>query len=181
MMKQRADANGMLVPVLARRSLRSAARHFLRPVGEREGESGAAFDTYGKELHVLASVLTTDTELAEQLVVQAIVAHQGGPCTLRELSAAVHVAWLAWGPPIWSVELPPAPSTSTSAAMLYEMHGLPDDQRAALGICRFGGHTYRQAADLFGVPAEDVARMLCEALRALATPRKRSAQPCPAA
>ncbi|MEJ7635829.1 hypothetical protein [Aeromicrobium sp.] len=136
----------------------------------------AVFDHYGSELHLMARILTDDQELAERVVIQAIAAHHSGPCTLRQLSAAVYVAWAAWGPhPRTSASLAPV-DDSAAEAQLYEFHGLQDDQRAALGLCRFGGHTYRQAALVMGLPADHVAELLCAAMRNLARPRSMPAR-----
>ena len=38
-------------------------------------------------------------------------------------------------------------------------------QRAGLALCVFGGHTYREAAGLLGLPPTTVAELLTSALR----------------
>lgn len=144
----------------------------------RSGPAASTYKAYGKELHLLAMVLTDDTELAQELVVQAIMTYGLGPSSLQELSSGVYVAWIGWGSPALSGE--PA-GRSTRAQMLHEIHGLPADQRAALGLCRYGGHTYRRAADVLGLAPELVARLLQDALSSLATPRILRLRPSPAA
>ncbi|MBC7629905.1 sigma factor-like helix-turn-helix DNA-binding protein [Aeromicrobium sp.] len=166
---------------LARRPAQAAPRHARRSTDATEDPSGAVFDEHGNELYLLACVLTEDPDLAEELVIQAIMAHRGGPSTLREFSAAVHEAWWAWGPESRTVDRQLLDDSSASETILHELHGLPDDQRSALALCRFGDHTYRQAAERLGRPAKEVALLLCEALRTLACPGERLLEPSPAA
>ena len=64
---------------------------------------------------------------------------------------------------------------------MHEIHGMLADQRAALGLYKYGGHTYRQAAELLDLPPERVARLLCDALRSLANPFASLLEPSPAA
>lgn len=176
-----ADAHRAPAPEGARHPALETLRRALRPAKKPEPRVATTYDELGHALYLFACVLTDDVKLAEQLVVQTIVAHQSGPSTLQDLSAGVHVAWLAWGHPPLSAESSPLPGTSPSALMLHEIHGLPTDQRAALGLCKYGGHTYRQAADLLDLPPEQVARLLCDALRSLATSRALCVEPSPAA
>ena len=119
----------------------------------RSGPAASTYKAYGKELHLLATVLTDDTELAQELVVQAIMTYGLGPSSLQELSSGVYVAWIGWGSPALSGE--PAG--------------------------RYGGHTYRRAADVLGLAPELVARLLQDALSSLATPRILRLRPSPAA
>lgn len=119
-------------------------------------------------MYLLASVLTPDPEHAERLVVQAIKAKGDDVCEFRQLAAAVHVAWSAWGSPLEPSKSPMPSGGSASAQVMRDLHGLPDDQRSAIALCRFGGHDYRQAADALGLPAPELAVLLGQALRALA-------------
>ncbi|MGH3496270.1 MAG: RNA polymerase sigma factor [Nocardioidaceae bacterium] len=50
---------------------------------------------------------------------------------------------------------------------LAALRVLSATQRAVLGLCMFGDHTYRQAADLLAMPADTAAALLCSGLREL--------------
>lgn len=129
------------------------------------------YDAFGQRLHLFATVLTDNPELADQLVIQSIVAHESESSTLQELSAGVYVAWVAWGrPPISSCGRPPT-DASPSAQMIEEIHELSEDQRVALGLCKYGGHTYRRAAEVLGLSPNRVASLLAEGLRCLGAPK----------
>ena len=69
----------------------------------RSGPAASTYKAYGKELHLLATVLTDDTELAQELVVQAIMTYGLGPSSLQELSSGVYVAWIGWEAPLCQV------------------------------------------------------------------------------
>ena len=162
----------------ARHPALRSLRRVLRPATKPDAPAATTYDEFGHSLYLLACVLTDDAKLAEQLVVQTIVEHQFGPSTLRELSAGIYVAWLAGGQPPLSAESSPLAETSSGALTLHDIHQLSVDQRAALGLCKYGGHTYRQAADLLDLLPEQVTRLLCDALRVLAIS---SFKPSPAA
>ncbi|KQX72378.1 RNA polymerase sigma factor [Aeromicrobium sp. Root472D3] len=117
-------------------------------------------DLHGADLHAVASVLTTDPELAEQLVVVAVRTSLPDD-DLGRLSGTVVRAWLDGHPEQLETIVPAAPTP------LSRLHELPVHQRASLALCRFGGHTYRQAADLLELPAASVADLLTTSLRAL--------------
>ena len=165
-------------PDTARHPALKILRRALRVAKEPDPDFVATYDQFGHSLHLLACVLTDDAKLAQKLVVQTIVKHQPGQSTLRELSADIHMAWLAGGQPPLSAEPSPLPKTSSGALTLHDIYRLAADQRAALGLCKYGGHTYRQAADLLDLLPEQVTRLLCDALRALANS---SFKPSPAA
>ena len=162
-------AHRTAAPETARQPALRSLRRALRPAKEPDPNVATTYDEFGHSLYLLACVLTDDAKLAEQLVVQTIVEHQSGTSTLRELSAGIHVAWLAGGQPPLSAESSPLPETSSGALTLHDIHRLSADQRAALGLCKYGGHTYRQAADLLDLLPEQVTRLLCDSLRILAT------------
>lgn len=131
---------------------------------KRNRERLRLYDRYGQQLYAVATTLTGDPDLAEQIVMQAISVHGDGQTDLRDLSAAVWVAWLCWAP---ADGTDGASQPSSLPTLTSQLHALPDDQRVALALCRFGGHTYRQVAELLELPAETVARLLGDALRAL--------------
>lgn len=175
---------------------RWGAHRALRSVPGQTAWPAAIVDEHGYDLYVLANVLTADPAHAERLVAQAISAHGDGPCAFRELAGAVYLAWFAWGS-VAGVgendlgeqgldeqgrdEQGRAPVGSKVAQVMRELHALPEDQRAAIGLCRYGGHTYRQAAEALGLPAADTAQLLGQALRALAPPGAGRVQPAPTA
>ena len=181
MAKTPAGGHRTTAPVGARLRITETLRRALRAAKKPESRASTTYDEFGNILYLFACVLTEDVELAEQLAVQAIVAHQSSPSTLQDLSAGVHDAWLARGNLQLSAGSSPLPGASPGVLMLHEIHGLPDDQRAALGLCKYCGHTYRQAANLLDVSPEQVARLLCDALRSLATPLAPCVEPSPAA
>lgn len=144
------------------------------------GPDPAAMRTYdelGPNLYRLASVLTDDAELAEQLVLQAIMACGHAPSSRQDLSTRVYVAWLAWGGPVRTTALEETPE----ATLHQHIHGLAAEARAALGLCAYGGHTYRRAAELLGIAPERVAQLLGEAMRHLSASRASVVGPAPAA
>lgn len=133
------------------------------------GTAMLTYDEFGQKLHLLAGVLTDDADLAERLVIQTILAYEPAPSTLQELSAGVYVAWMAWGAPPLSVDR--LAGNSLGSRVLDEIRGLPADQRAALGLCKYGDHSYRHAAEILGLAPGRVARLLHDALQSLATTR----------
>ena len=117
-------------------------------------------DRHGTDLHAVATVLTSDPELAQQLVVLAVrtsLPDDG----LDRLSGTVVRAWLDGHPEQLETITPAVPTP------LSRLHEMPAHQRASLALCRFGGHTYRQAADVLELPADQVADLLTTSLRAL--------------
>ena len=122
----------------------------------------AAYDACAQRLRLLAGLLTVVPERAEGLVVDAILSHVG-PYALRDLAAEMYRAWRRGG------YLPdPRPSSIPTMSPLARLvRDMPADQRAALGLCKFGGHDYRGAAEVLGLDPADVARLLSEALRSL--------------
>ena len=162
-------AQRTLAPDTAQHPALKILRRALHVAKEPDPDFVATYDQFGHSLHLLACVLTDDAKLAENLVAQTIVKHQTGQSTLRKLSADIHASWLAEGQPPLSAESSSLPETSSGALTLHDIHRLSADQRVALGLCKYGGHTYRQAADLLDFSPEQVTRLLCDALRSLAT------------
>lgn len=56
---------------------------------------------------------------------------------------------------------------STPTAMT-SLEALPDQQREAIALCLYGGQSYRDTAELLGLPAESVAGLLASGLHELA-------------
>jgi DNA-directed RNA polymerase specialized sigma24 family protein len=128
-----------------------------------------ALERHVAGLHALAQLLTAEPDLAEHLVVRAVRTSLLGD-DLRRLAAAVVRAWLDQRPDgrdrIPSA-IPAIPVVPAVPAILAAVHALPPRQRASLALCRFGGHTYRDAAALMDVPPAEVADLLTSSLRAL--------------
>lgn len=120
-----------------------------------------SFERHGADLHAVASVLTADPDLAERLVVQAMTAAHDG-ADLRRLGALVVRGWLDSRSGQLPNVTPPEPS------LLDQLHDLPSEQRAALALCRFGGHTCQTAAAALGLGPQVVAQHLTAALRSIA-------------
>lgn len=140
-----------------------------RPI-PRTGHAAAIYDEFGQRLCLLASALSDEPELADQLVIQSIMAHEAEPSSLQELSAGIYIAWLAWGRPPLSGRTHLEADASPTAPMIVEIRDLADDQRAALALCKYGGHTYRGAAKILDLAPERVASLLGDALRRLGAP-----------
>ncbi|WP_162891390.1 RNA polymerase sigma factor [Aeromicrobium sp. A1-2] len=142
------------------RPVRRAPRWSFRP----HARVSRLLARHGNDLMGVARTLTRDEQLAEQLVVDTLTAYDHGRPDhgeLRTLAAGVMVAWLGR-----NRDEPSGPGSITS--QIYdELHTLPDEQRTVLALCRFGGHTYREAAELLGLPAADVADLLGRAMRSL--------------
>lgn len=149
----------------SRRSLRPGLRRWSwsrRSVDVEPPAAVAAYDACAQRLRLLAELLTDVPERAEGLVVDAILAHVG-PYVLPDLAAEMYRAWRRGG----YLPGPPSSGTLTSSAVVRHVHRMPADQRAALGLCKFGGHDYRRAAGVLGLDPGHVARLLSEALRSL--------------
>lgn len=132
----------------------------------RKRDVGELFDRIGPELCRLAGVLTADADCADELVLTAIAEHRAdGSCRsdLRILAGAIFLDWA-------SRETVDLAAESSGDGIVGDLRGLPHEQLAAIALCRYGGHSYRQAADLLGLPAAELAQILCAALRNLARP-----------
>lgn len=147
-----------------------------RPAAKLEARRAVKlYDRHGTALHTVANVLIGDQVRAEALVVEAIIAQSATRIadrddrrsSLRQLAAGAYAAW-SRHPSLAGISLPPATAPRSSIATVYR---LPDDQRVAVALCAFGGHTHRQAAAVLGLPAGRVADLLREALLTLGQSR----------
>ena len=150
---------------------------WLTAAGAPDPAAVRMYDEVGPNLYRLACVLTDDAELAEQLVLQAIMASRHAPGSRQDLSTRVYVAWLAWGGAVRTTALDEAPE----ATLHQHIHGLTAEARAALGLCAYGGHTYRRAAELLGIAPDRVAQLLRDAMRQLGASPASVVGPTPAA
>ena len=141
----------------------------------RSRKAARLFDRYAASVHTVATVLTKAPDHADALVVTAICSRSTTPLAkpdsmtspLGQLAAAAYTAW----------SCQPAPHGSVIAQagfkprlpMLSAVHQLPDDHRAALALCAFGSHTYRQAAAALGLDDQEVTQLLREALLTLSS------------
>lgn len=140
--------------------------------------SDAMLDRYGPALFTLACVLIHDPVRAEQLVTRTIASRSNGflyrtkvesRVVARRLAAQVYLQWFCADPnnsPSVTITVSPT-DDSPRGALLRGLRALPDDHRAALALCTFGGHTHRQAAAVLELPTARVAELLCEAMREL--------------
>ncbi|MBC7595007.1 MAG: hypothetical protein H7288_13890 [Kineosporiaceae bacterium] len=138
--------------------------------------SDALLDSYGPALFAVACVLIHDPMRAEKLVGQTILASDDGflrrpkvdSCVVaRRLAAQVYRRYFCADPHASGSITVLATDDSPYGALHWDLRALTDDHRAALALCKFGGHTYRQAAVVLDLPASHVAELLCEALRQL--------------
>ncbi len=167
MTKTMVGARRALSPIRVRRpALRIMRQPEVAAVGH-EQSAAMMCDEFGQRLRLLGCMLTDDADLAQMLVIQTIVAHVPEPCTIQDLSAGVYAAWMAWGNPPLATHSVLPPASTASERLMHEIRRLPEDQRAALGLCKYGGHTYRRAAQILGLAPDHVAWLLCDALRSL--------------
>lgn len=57
--------------------------------------------------------------------------------------------------------------TRVADGILESVRKLPEGQRVLFALCTFGGHTFRQAAEVLDMAAEEAAEQLDEALHVL--------------
>ncbi len=123
------------------------------------------WDLHGAAVYALACLLLVD----ETAVVRAVtlgttdLARAAGDVSTDDArrSWARHVFWRSQelvGQTSTPEQLPPA---------MVRLGRLAQLQRACLGLCLFGGHSYREAAGLLGVPPLEVADLLTAGLRDL--------------
>lgn len=122
-----------------------------------------AWERHGRSVYALACTLLGDREAAAKAVTLGITDlarsdHRGSASDIRRCMAR-HVYWrtqelTALEPTAF--HLPPAMAGLSRLAQL---------QRACLALCVFGGHTYREAAAVLGVPPATVAELLTAGLR----------------
>lgn len=133
-------------------------------------QSSVVFDGYADDLFRLASVLSDNAEFAQHLVIQAIVSDQfSGPAPqhAHELSASLVRAWVNRDRSAWAADNADRSDLSPRSAILGDLHTLDDEHRAVLTLCKFGAHTYREAAHVLHLSAERAATLLCEAMHQL--------------
>lgn len=122
-----------------------------------------ALDRHAADLSRVAATLTDDVEHATVLVVRALAACTAGELGFRDLSAHVVTDWLYGDDAEPSLSELPA-----EVSILHDLRGLPPTERALLALCRFGDHTYRDAADALGVSHLTAASLLTATVRSLA-------------
>ena len=114
------------------------------------------WDRHGTSVFTLARVLLCDETAAAQAVTLGMtdLARSAGSASTNDAhrSWARHVYWrsqeLAGETTRTSLLVPPA---------MVWLGQLAELQRACLALCLFGGHNYREAAGLLGVPPRTVA------------------------
>ena len=142
-----------------------------RPRTEIEADSSTApdleqlWDRHGGSVYALACALLGDEAAAVRAVTLAMVDlarstdGESREDTLRLLARRVYRH---------SQEVPVEPSGRPHLPPVMVWLGqLAQLQRACLALCVFGGHTYREAADLLDVPPSTVAELLTAGLREL--------------
>jgi DNA-directed RNA polymerase specialized sigma24 family protein len=152
------------------------------PVPSEDGSPGwqkadTMLTRYGPTLYSLAYAFTEDRGRSEQLVLQAIFTrHVGRPPreqgdsrdVLRDFARMIYLNWSA---DVETRSLPPHPCAALGqpgeSAELTGLKKMPHEHREALALCTFGGHSYRQAADLLKLSPACVAELLLEAPRDL--------------
>ena len=124
---------------------------------------GDLWDCHGGSVYAVACTLLGDEEAAIQAVTlgMADLASSSDRVSAQDArrSMARHVFWRSQeltGKTPRSMDLPPAMVWLGHVAQL---------QRACLALCVFGGHTYREAAGLLGVPPTTVAELLTAGVR----------------
>jgi DNA-directed RNA polymerase specialized sigma24 family protein len=121
-----------------------------------------AWDRHGRSIYALACTLLGDREAAAQAVTLGMTdlarsAHRGSAADARRRMAR-HVYWR-------TQELTAHTPTLHQPPAMAGLGRLAQLQRACLALCVFGGHTYREAAGLLGVPPVTVAELLTAGLR----------------
>jgi DNA-directed RNA polymerase specialized sigma24 family protein len=120
------------------------------------------WNLHGPYVYALACALLADEEAAAEVVILAVTDHMessGRSAEDARRSLARHVYWRSQ-----EVVVAGAPAEQLPPVMV-ELDQLAQLQRACLALCVFGGHTYREAAGLLGVPPATVAELLTAALR----------------
>lgn len=135
-------------------------------------------DRHGAALFSLACAVLGDHEDAEAVVVDVVVAACSKPGTARpdrslrhELARLTYLRSAELGAgdevrPVWLTD-PAEPGWGSVAELMTEVRVAAGQQRTALALIRFGDHTYREVAELLGLPVMTVAALLCSALHDL--------------
>ena len=134
------------------------------PTVRRRAAAEDLWDLHGKSIYCARAPLLCDEAAATQAVTLGMTdfARSTESVSAKDArrSMARHVYWrsqeLAGETSKRMLQLPPAMVWLGQLAQL---------QRACLALCIFGGHTYREAAGLLGVPPKTVAELLTAGLR----------------
>lgn len=122
------------------------------------------WDDHGSAVYALACALLDEEVAAKRAVVLGMTDFVGShlsPGDDARRSLARHVYWRCTE---LASETPGTPGLPPTVAWIGQLVRL---QRACLALCIFGGHTYRDAADLLGIPPLTVAGMLTSGLEGL--------------
>ncbi len=139
---------------------------FTRPPDTRHTARRAEdlLSDHGRAAFALACALLGEEEKAARATALGIVDLACSPAaaaagTRRALARRVY----------WRCEQIAGETTGAThqPATMVRLRQLAQLQRSCLALCAFGGHTYREAASLLGVPALTVARSLTSGLKEL--------------
>ena len=122
-----------------------------------------ALERLGPDLSRVAATLTDDPEHATTLVVRALATCAADEPALRDLSAHIATGWLYDDTTRAAASVLPI-----EVSILHDLRSLAPTERALLALCRFGDHTYREAADTLGVTHLTAASLLTATRRGLA-------------
>jgi len=117
---------------------------------------------HGPSVYALACALLVDEEAAAEVVTLAMTDYarssdgQASGDARRSLARRVYRL---------SQEIADRGPATQLPAVMVRLDQLAQLQRACLAVCVFGEHTYREAADLLGVPPTTVAELLTAGLR----------------
>lgn len=152
---------------LADRFLQNGRRHRGYSMHGPESQSARlqledAWDRHGRAVYALACTLLGDREAAAQAVMLGMTdlarsAHRESAADVRRRLAR-HVYWRTQELAAHAHTTPHLPPAMAALGRLASL------QRACLALCVLGGHTYREAAGLLGVPPETVAELLTAGL-----------------
>lgn len=137
---------------------------------QRRRRAATLFDQHGAAALTMVRLLTgTDRDATRVLIrvfAKAVTEDQRGRIVQRR-SLARDVLLYSEA----SVPLDRPPSVRLEERVIVPEFAVGtvrgDQRRALLALCMFGAHTYRDAADVLGIEADDAAKQLREALRAL--------------
>ena len=125
----------------------------------------ASYDAHGAAVYGLAHSITRDDAVAAELTADVFATLRfigdGGVDGLRScVLTDVHRRAVAW------VRAQPRPSGG-SVGPLAGFGALPPDEQAVVAEAYFGGKTYDEVAAVLGLPRNQVAQLMHDALRRL--------------